>query len=100
VSIPNAVMIVVDRANILYEQTFIHPSFLSQQDIDIKRFVFTLGSISKTFTAIAVMQLIELNLVNLDTDIFLSHTAFIDTPDSMNSADLFPNHNTFLQMTL
>ncbi|CAF1139056.1 unnamed protein product [Rotaria sordida] len=37
--------------------------------MDVEKSIFALGSISKTFIAIAVMQLVEQELVDLDTDI-------------------------------
>jgi hypothetical protein len=52
VHIPGLAAIVVDSTNILYEEGFGYQS-----------------PISKTFTALVTMQLLETSLLNLDTDV-------------------------------
>lgn len=67
-----AAIIVVDANGVVYEQTFGYdiPLDTSQrQAIDASKSVFLLASISKTFIAVAAMQMVEANRLNLDTDI-------------------------------
>ncbi|CAF3818688.1 unnamed protein product [Adineta steineri] len=111
VHIPGAVIIVVNATHTLYEQAFGYQSISSQQPMDVEKSIFALGSISKTFIAVAVMQLVEQELIDLDTDIneylaesqkriyhprypshaitlrkLLSHSASIDVrPDAQNT---------------
>ncbi|CAF2861780.1 unnamed protein product [Rotaria sp. Silwood2] len=111
VHIPGAVIVVVNATHILYEQVFGYQSLSPEQPMDVERSIFPLGSISKTFIAIAVMQLVEQELADLDTDVnqylaesqkriyhpqypshaitlrkLLSHSASIDVrPDAQNT---------------
>ena len=83
--IPGLVAIVVNSTDILYEQAIgYHSPIISneRQPMDPSQSIFVLASISKTFIAIAVMQLVELNFLNLDTDInfYLSPTMKINHP--------------------
>lgn len=67
--IPGAAIVVVNTTDVLYEQAFGHQSFLPTRLMDINESIFVLASISKTFIAIATMQLVESNLLNVDQDI-------------------------------
>ncbi|CAF4179414.1 unnamed protein product [Rotaria magnacalcarata] len=69
VYIPGAVIVVVNATDILYEEAFGHHSLLPSRPMNVNRSIFSLASISKTFIAVAVMQLVERKLVDLDTDI-------------------------------
>jgi CubicO group peptidase (beta-lactamase class C family) len=72
VNIPGLAAIVVNSTNILYEQAFGYNSPIisnERQSIDSKKTIFVLASISKTFIAVAVMQLVELHYLDLDEDI-------------------------------
>ncbi|CAF1132416.1 unnamed protein product [Adineta steineri] len=70
--IPGASIIVLNRDEILYEKGIgYHSPALSEgrQIMNASSSIFVLASISKTFIAVAAMQLVELNLLNLDEDI-------------------------------
>jgi CubicO group peptidase (beta-lactamase class C family) len=70
--IPGLVAIVVNSTDILYDQAIgYHSPIISneRQGMDSSKSIFVLASISKTFIAVAVMQLVESNHLNLDTDI-------------------------------
>ncbi|CAM4792383.1 unnamed protein product [Rotaria magnacalcarata] len=69
VHVPGATILVVNVTHILYEQAFGFESLLPLKPIDIDKSIFPIASISKTFIATAVMQLVEQELVDLDTDI-------------------------------
>ncbi len=88
-NIPGLAAIVVNSTDILYEQAFGYnspPISTKRQPIDSKQTIFVLASISKTFIAVAVMQLVELNQLDLDKDInqYLSPSMRIFHP-------LYPN---------
>ena len=70
--IPGMAAIVVNRTSIIYSQGFGYSSPIPSsrnQRIDPEKSIFTLASISKTFIAVAAMQLVEINLLNLDKSI-------------------------------
>ncbi|CAF3626495.1 unnamed protein product [Rotaria socialis] len=69
VHIPGAVIVVVNATDILYEEAFGYHSLLPSRPMNVNRSIFSLASISKTFIAVAVMQLVEKKLADLDTDI-------------------------------
>jgi len=73
-NIPGLVAIVINSTNILYEEAFGYnspPISNERQPIDSIKTIFVLASISKTFIALAVMQLVELHHLDLDNDIHL-----------------------------
>lgn len=67
--VPGLAIVVVNSTDILYEDAFGHQSFLPTRLMDVEKSIFVLASISKTFIATAVMQLVESNTVQLDRDI-------------------------------
>jgi len=70
--IPGAAIVVVNKTGIIYEQGIgYHSPPISEQRqlIDPSSSIFLLASISKTFIAVAAMQMVESNLLNLDADI-------------------------------
>lgn len=69
VHIPGAVIIVVNATDTLFARAFGHQSFTPLQPMDVDKSIFPLASISKTFIATAVMQLVEDERVDLDADI-------------------------------
>ena len=69
VHIPGAAIVVVNATHTLYEQAFGYQSLSPAYPMDINRSIFPIASISKTFIAVAVMQLVEEERVDLDTDI-------------------------------
>lgn len=67
--IPGAVIAVVNASDIIYEQAFGYQSLAPKQPMNVRDSIFTLASVSKPFIGVAVMQLVEKGLVNLDVDI-------------------------------
>ncbi|UJR09010.1 hypothetical protein I4U23_013258 [Adineta vaga] len=67
--VPGAVIVVVNGTHTLYEQAFGYQSLSSLKSMDAEKSIFPIASISKTVIAVAVMQLVEGKLVDLDTDI-------------------------------
>jgi CubicO group peptidase (beta-lactamase class C family) len=67
--VPGAAIVVVNATHILYEEAFGYHSLLPLKYMDVEQSIFTLASISKTFIAAAVMQLVEEERVDFDTDI-------------------------------
>ncbi|CAF0823039.1 unnamed protein product [Adineta steineri] len=86
--VPGAAIIVVNATHTLYEEAFGYHSLLPPKWIDIDRSIFTLASISKTFIATAVMQLVEQEVVDLDTDI----NQYLLEPDHRI---FHPNYSTY-----
>ena len=66
VNVPGAAIIVVNATHTLYEQAVGNQSILPPKAMDVNKSIFPLASISKTFMSIAVMQLVEAELVDLD----------------------------------
>ena len=69
VHVPGAVIMVVNKTDILYQEGFGHQSLSPLKTMSVDQSVFVLASISKTFLSTAVMQLVEAKRLNLDTDI-------------------------------
>ncbi|CAF3285408.1 unnamed protein product [Rotaria sp. Silwood2] len=70
--IPGASIIVLNRDEVLYQKGIGYhspPISEQRQPMNALSSVFVLASISKTFIAVATMQMVELNLLNLDEDI-------------------------------
>ncbi|UJR12542.1 hypothetical protein I4U23_016718 [Adineta vaga] len=70
--IPGASIIVLNQDKILYEKGIGYqspPIPEERRPMDASSSIFVLASISKTFIAVAAMQMVELNLLNLDEDI-------------------------------
>jgi CubicO group peptidase (beta-lactamase class C family) len=83
--IPGASIIVLNREKILYEKGIGYhspPIPEERHPMDASSSIFVLASISKTFIAVAAMQMVELNLLNLDEDInkYLSPRMKINHP--------------------
>ncbi|UJR34661.1 hypothetical protein I4U23_027438 [Adineta vaga] len=76
--IPGAVIIVINATHTLYEQGFGYQSLSPPQMMDVEKSIFSVASISKTFIATAVMQLVEEERVDLDADInqYLSESRY------------------------
>lgn len=125
VHIPGAVMIVVNTTDILYQEAFGHQSFLPTQRMDADRSIFLLASISKTFIAVAAMQLVESGRVQLDADVnqyllptdprivhpshpssaitlrqLLSHSASIGSNEQVEPYFFFPDDDGLVKTTL
>jgi CubicO group peptidase (beta-lactamase class C family) len=93
---PGAAIIVVNATDILYEQVIGNQSLSPARPMDVEKSIFALASISKPFIAVAVMQLVELNRVNLDTDI----NQYLREPVRRISHPLYPSHLITLRQLL
>jgi CubicO group peptidase (beta-lactamase class C family) len=65
-------LVVVDANGMVYEQAFGYDSPLASTQpraIDLSDSIFLLASVSKTFIAVAAMQMVEANHLNLDANI-------------------------------
>lgn len=94
--IPGAVMVVVNTTDILYQEAFGHESFSPTKLLDVNNSIFVLASISKTFLATAVMQLVESNLLELDTNI----NQYLLSSDPIISHPLYPTQSITLRQLL
>ncbi|CAF1970227.1 unnamed protein product [Rotaria magnacalcarata] len=93
VHVPGAAIIVVNATDVLYEQAFGYQSLSRKQSIDIDKSIFTLASVSKTFIGVAVMQLVEKELVDLDTDI----NQYLSEPARRIFHPQYPSHSITLR---
>jgi CubicO group peptidase (beta-lactamase class C family) len=64
-----SVITIVQNGKIVFNKGYGNANLETKQTIDPTKTLFRIGSISKTFTAIAVMQLVEQGKLELDTDI-------------------------------
>ncbi|CAF3504587.1 unnamed protein product [Rotaria socialis] len=94
--IPGAAIVVVNGTHTLYEHAFGYHSISSPQLIDVEKSIFGLASISKTLIATAVMQLVEKELVDLDTDI--NH--YLSEPHRRIFHPKYPSHSITLRKLL
>ena len=68
--IPGLAAIVVNATHILYEEAFgFHSPVSVEHPINVSESIFVLASLSKTFIALAVMQLVEKGAIDLDQDV-------------------------------
>ncbi len=91
--IPGAAMVVVNNNDILYQEAFGHQSFLPTKLMNVDQSIFVLASISKTFIAVAIMQLVESNLLDLDMDI----NKYLLSSDPHISHPLYPSQSITLR---
>jgi CubicO group peptidase (beta-lactamase class C family) len=96
VHIPGAAIVVVNATHTLYEQAFGWQSLSPAQPMDIDKSIFPIASISKTFIAAAVMQLVEEELVDLDTDI----NQYLSEPHKRIFHPRYPSHSITLRKLL
>lgn len=68
-NIPGAVVVVVNDGEILYKQGYGFANLEQQVPFDPDRTLFTIGSVTKLFTATAVMQQVEQGRLDLHTDV-------------------------------
>ncbi|CAF3645388.1 unnamed protein product [Rotaria sp. Silwood1] len=61
--------LLVNATHTLYEEAFGYQSLTPKDPRDINKSIFALTSVSKTFIGVAVMQLVEQELIDLDTDV-------------------------------
>ena len=67
--IPNATVSVVSNGKVIFEKGYGYANIEDQTQIDPKKTMFRMGSVSKLFTWTAVMQLVERGILDLDTDV-------------------------------
>ena len=67
--VPGAVVVVVKDGKPLFERGYGYADVKARQPVDPARTLFRPGSISKTFTWTAVMQLVEAGRIDLDRDV-------------------------------
>ncbi|CAF2113516.1 unnamed protein product [Rotaria magnacalcarata] len=67
--IPVAAAVLVNATDILYQDAFGYQSISPIKMMDVDKSIFVLVSIPKTFIAVPIMQLVESNRLDLDTDI-------------------------------
>ena len=94
--IPGAVIIVVNATDILYEQAFGYHSLSPPQFMNAEKSIFSIASISKTFIAAAVMQLVEEERIDLDTDI----NQYLKDPNYRIFHPKYPSHSITLRKLL
>lgn len=67
--IAGASVLVMKDGNVLFEKGYGFADLKSKKDVDPNATIFRLASISKLFTWVSVMQLVEQGKLNLDTDV-------------------------------
>ena len=68
-NIPGAVCILVGDGRVLFQKGYGVVDSETKRPVDIERTVFRLASVSKVFTAVAVMQLVEQGRLDLHRDV-------------------------------
>lgn len=66
---PGAAVVVVKNGKVLAQKGYGYADIDSKRPVDPAKDVFRMASVSKTFTAAAIMQLVEQGKISLDTDI-------------------------------
>ncbi|UJR18550.1 hypothetical protein I4U23_005457 [Adineta vaga] len=94
--IPGATVIVVNATHTLYEEAFGFQSLVPPVPMNIDESIFPLASLSKTFIAAAVMQLVEKELVDLDTDV----NQYLSEPNKRIFHPQYPSHSITLRKLL
>ncbi len=95
---PGAAVVVVKGGKVLAEKGYGYADVDSKRKVDPKNDVFRMASVSKTFTAAAIMQLVEQGKVSLDDDIrtYLGGITFDNPfPKSVTVADLLTHRSGF-----
>ncbi len=90
--IPSITACVIKDNNIIYENSFGKSHFYLNKKADVNT-IYDIGSISKTVTATAVLQLVEQDKIDLDENISHFFSYDIKNPN-------FPNVNITLRMLL
>ncbi|MEM7583992.1 MAG: serine hydrolase [Acidobacteriota bacterium] len=67
--IAGAAIAIVHNGRLIYDQGFGHQEVYHQRPVDARRTIFRIGSISKVMTGVAVMQLVDRGLIDLDADV-------------------------------
>lgn len=74
--IPGAVVVVVKDGEILYKKGYGFANLEQRTPFDPDRTLFTIGSVTKLFTATAVMQQVQRGQLDLNADVNRYLTAF------------------------
>jgi CubicO group peptidase (beta-lactamase class C family) len=67
--IPGAAVAVVSGGNVIFQKGYGYSDLINRIPVDPARTLFRVGSVSKLFTWMAIMQLAERGLVDLETDV-------------------------------
>ncbi len=67
--VPGAAIVIVQGEEIVLAQGFGYANLAQQQPVTVDQTLFRAGSVSKLFTATAVMQLVERGQLDLNTDV-------------------------------
>ena len=67
--VPGAVFVIVKDGRIILAKGYGQANVQSRQPVDAQKTLFRIASITKPFTAVAILQLVEQNLLSLDEDI-------------------------------
>ncbi|CAF3535605.1 unnamed protein product [Rotaria sp. Silwood1] len=98
-NVPGAAVIVVNHTDILYQEAFGHRSLSPVRIMDVDGSIFVFASISKPFVAVAVMQLVEENKLDLDADI----NQYLSSSSPLNRRIFhpqYPSHSITLRQLL
>jgi CubicO group peptidase (beta-lactamase class C family) len=94
--IPGAVVLVINRTTTIYEYNYGYDCLSTLRPTDANRSIFALASVSKTFIAVSVMQLVQLNRVDLDRDI----NEYLNSPSERIFHPLYPASKITLRQLL
>lgn len=94
--IPGAVALVVNRTGIVFEYSYGYDCLSTLRSTTVNRSIFALASLSKTFIAVSVMQLLQSNHVNLDRDI----NEYMNSSSERIFHPLYPASNITLRQLL
>ncbi|MEN8374002.1 MAG: serine hydrolase domain-containing protein [Gemmatimonadota bacterium] len=97
-NIPGAVFVMVKDGRILLKKGYGHSDLAGDRRVDPDLTIFRIGSITKTFTATAVMQLVDRGLIDLEADVnrYLSHVQVPPTfSEPVTVADLLRHTSGF-----
>lgn len=67
--VPGAAIVIVQHDGLLFQQGYGMADLARQMPVDVNETLFRAGSISKLFTATAVMQLVERGAIDLEADV-------------------------------
>jgi CubicO group peptidase (beta-lactamase class C family) len=67
--IPGAVFVMVKDGQVFFTKGYVTANLDKQTPVDLERTIFSVMSVSKLFTATAIMQLVEQGKIRLDADV-------------------------------
>lgn len=68
-NVPGVILSVVKDGDIIFEKGYGYSDLEKNTPVDPNKTLFSIGSVTKNFTAIAVMQLVQENKLDINTDI-------------------------------